>query len=81
MNLSDLREALLASNCSQPDQVTTLIVACLEEGMTSGVEIVKTIADLGYNRQFVGLQLGVNTGSNPDRYRWCRTSEGEYRLH
>lgn len=81
MSLMDLRDALVASKCGQPDQVTTLIVACLEEGISSGVDIVKTIADMGYKRQFVGLQLSVNAGPNPDRYRWHRTSEGNYRLH
>lgn len=81
MNLSPLRDALIASECNKIDQVTTLIEACLDAGISNGPDIVKTIADLGYNRQFVGLQLGVNAGSNPDRHRWYRTSEGEYRLH
>ena len=81
MNLSPLRDALVASECNKLDQVTTLIVCCLEEGISNGPDIVKKIADLGYNRRFVGLQLGVHAGSNPDRYRWYRTSEGNYRLH
>ena len=81
MSLTPLRDALVASKCNQLDQVTTLIEACLDEGMSSGSEIVRTIADLGYNRRFVGLQLHVNAGAKPDLNRRYRSSEGEYQLH
>lgn len=81
MSLVTLRDWLFETGCKKPDQVVTLIKACIESGIDKGPEIVSTVSDLGFTKSFVGLMLGKSAGRNPERHEWVRGADGRYRLH
>ena len=81
MSLVTLRDHLIQSKCNQPDQVVTLIKACIESGVDTGPEIVSTVSGLGFVKRYVGLILNKSAGSNPERHEWVRGADGRYRVH
>jgi hypothetical protein len=74
----DLKEAGVSS---QYDRVVLLIAEAIRCGTLKGSTIVRTIADLGYNRRYVGMQLSKNEGADPERHHWFKGSDGHYHLH
>lgn len=81
MSLVTLRAYLIETGCNQPDQVVTLIKACIESGIDEGPEIVSTVSDLGFDKSYVGLMLRKSAGRNPERHPWVRGADGRYRVH
>lgn len=72
--------ALKSGLRSEPQdmQVTTLIAACLAEGVHEGRRIVGIVSHLGYNRDYVGIQLKGRLGNNPARHDWQKDANGLY---
>ncbi len=81
MTLAALHKMLTASGASKPDQVITLITACIESGIVAGPMIVSTLAELGYDARHVGIILNRNSGPNAALRDWYRADNGDYRLH
>ena len=81
MSIEALHIELVAVGASKPDQVRLLIEQCLKEGMVHGPAIRQRLVDLGYNGQFIGIQISKNAGPNPERHRWFKDKNGDYRFH
>lgn len=81
MSIEALHKALVAAGTSKTEQVILLIEECLRDGMGDGAAIRERLIQLGYNGQFVGIQLSKNAGSNPECHRWLKDKSGDYRLH
>ena len=67
-------------NANQYDRVIVLIAACIEEGLTEGKRIVGVIAQIGFDRQFVGIVLTKNAGNDSARHLWRKLDDGTYAL-
>lgn len=82
MSLDQLDKLLRETGgTNQYDRVLTLVEEAILSGISSGSEIVQAIAELGYNEQYVRIQLSKNAGGNPARHRWFKNEANEYRLH
>lgn len=81
MSIRDLKDRLVAAGANKRDQVITLIEECLREGMRDGTAIRQQLIGLGYDGQFVGIQLSKNAGPSPMRHQWFKDENGDYRLH
>lgn len=73
--LKTLKADLLQDRCNLHEQVIALIIACLDEGLSAGPEIVGTISHLGFNPRHVGMQLNEGIG-----HMWQRDGERVYRV-
>ena len=78
--LEDLIQAC-GPECSKNDQATVLIVACIEEGVANGPEIIQTLKGLGFDRQHIAIMLKKQSGPSVERHRWWRDELGQYHLH
>lgn len=77
--LRQLKKDLRGAN--KHDQATTLISACILEGMNTRVRIVRALVQIGLNQSHVVIMLDEGTGSDPGRYHWQRDPGGSYSLH
>ncbi|WP_156457483.1 hypothetical protein [Altererythrobacter sp. Root672] len=73
-----LRKLLRDCGPNKHDQAIVLITACVEEGITQGRDIVRTLQALGLNAQHVGKTLSDGTGNQPERHRWRKDAAGCY---
>lgn len=66
-------------NANQHELVAVLVSATIDTGIVSGADIVSILSARGHNAQHVGIILRHHTGNNPQRHRWNRNEQGEYR--
>ena len=81
MTLRDLKNELDALQCGVEAQTIALVTACIDDGITAGKEIAKTICDLGIPKQYVGMTLAKNCGPSSERHGWFKDSDGAYNLY
>ena len=70
----------LKSETNRNELVSLLIAACIEEGITSGASIRRTLQTLGFNGQHVSIMLREGPKGMPPEHRWTRDETGKYRL-
>ncbi len=78
--LRTLRDELKETTPNKNDQAIVLIAACILGGICRGPNIVSALVYLGFSNVHAGATLHRSTGSNPQRHKWCRDSDGRYRL-
>lgn len=61
-------------------QVIILIQACIEAGVHEGKRLTGILHHLGFNRQYVGIQLSRHTDNDSARHRWYKDENGLYQL-
>lgn len=76
-----LKRLLASAAGNKHHQAVILIEALLSDGPLQGQNIVARAAALGLSRQHVGIILRHDAGPNPERHRWDRDDDGNYRLH
>ena len=77
--LRQLKRDLRGAN--KHDQATTLISACILEGLSTRVRIVRALVQIGLSQSHVVIMLERGTGGDPNRYNWQLDLEGRYSLH
>jgi hypothetical protein len=65
---------------NQYHRVITLISACILSGVNAGAQIIEAIAQAGFTKRYVGLQLSKGLGTDPARHWWTKDAEGRYEL-
>lgn len=81
MTLEELRDRLAADRVNKNEQAIVMIEACLDTGIRQGNEIRTKLIKLGFNGRSIGIQLRTNAGLDPERHRWFKDENGDYRLH
>lgn len=61
-------------------RVIVLIDACIDGEINTGKRIVAVLRQLGFNARYVGMTLKMETGNDPNSYRW-RKNDGIYSCH
>ncbi|MEH6790480.1 hypothetical protein [Parasphingorhabdus sp.] len=78
-SLNKLYDFLVECGCDKHDKVITLIKACIEMGIRRGADITSNLAELGCNKQHVGIKLSLHGDGSDDQY-WTVDADGLYSL-
>ena len=70
-----LDDLMTAAGPTKHDKAIVVIMACIEEGITSGKDIVKRCVELGLTGRHVGITLKDHIG-----HYWLQDNEGHYSL-
>ncbi len=74
---------LLASceGLNRHDQAIACITFCVEEGITTGPQIIGILRHKGFNNRHIGKLLHDFSGSDPVQHFWWRDETGTYHRH
>lgn len=76
-DLAGLLEGCAGTN--RHDQAIVAITFCIDEGITTGQQIIGVLRHMGFNARHVGKLLHDLSGNDPARHFWHRDAEGHYR--
>lgn len=71
--LEVLRDVCIQIDCDKHDQVQILVAACIDEGINTGPGIIAKLADIGFDKDHVGIVLRTNL-----KRLWQRDGERFY---
>lgn len=62
------------------DLVTSLIEICIDQGVTKSGQIIGILVSIEFNPRHVAMMLRDGKGTDPERHRWRRRTDGSLEL-